>query len=139
MATSPEASDYTSIQSRIRADKKQQNSCHPIKLQTFIGDENMQQVQGIQFSLHDYLQLVDYTGRAILDNKRGHISNKLSPILNRLGIDQNEWLNSVTTFEERFHLAAGAIDKLQTMAKQLNQKWLKGSRAARQLFKPIPI
>ncbi len=138
MADSPETSDYTSIQSRIRADKKQQTRCQPIKLQAFIGDENMQQVQGIQFSLHDYLQLVDYTGRAILDNKRGHISNKLSPILNRLGINQSEWLKGVSSFETRFHLAVGAIDKLQAMAEQLQQKWLKGSSAAKQLFKPIP-
>ena len=138
MAYTPEASDYTSIQSRIRAQDKQQTRCHPIKLQKFIGDESMQKEEGIQFSLHDYLQLVDYTGRAILENKRGHISDKIPPILNRLGIKQNAWLNGVTTFEKRFQLAAGAVDKLQAMATQLQQKWLKGCGTARLLYKAAP-
>lgn len=138
MADTPEASDYTSIQSRIRAEKQQQKRCQPIKLQEFIGNETSQQVQGIQFSLHDYLQLVDYTGRAILENKSGHISDKIPPILNRLGIDHNAWLESVTTFEARFNLAVGAIDKLQAMATQLKQKWLKGCGAAKLLYKAAP-
>lgn len=138
MAETPETSDYTSIQSRIRAEEKQQTHCHPIKLQAFIGDESMQKEEGIQFSLHDYLQLVDYTGRAILENKRGHISDKILPILNRLGIDQQAWLQNVTTFEACFHLAAGAIDKLQAMAAQLKQHWLKGCGAAKLLYKAAP-
>ncbi len=138
MADTPETSDYTSIQSRIRAHAKQQMNYHPIKLQKFIGDESMQKEEGIQFSLHDYLQLVDYTGRAILENKRGHISDKIPPILNRLGIKQSAWLNGVTTFEKRFHLAAGAVDKLQAMATQLQQKWLKGCGAAKSLYKTAP-
>jgi len=138
MAETPETSNYTSIQSRIRAEKKQQTNCHPIKLQRFIGNESMQKEEGIQFSLHDYLQLVDYTGRAILENKRGHISGKIPPILNRLGIDQAAWLQNVTTFEARFHLAAGAIDKLQAMATQLKQHWLKGYGAAKLLYKAAP-
>lgn len=138
MADTPETSNYTSIQSRIRAQDKQQTRCHLIKLQKFIGDECMQKEDGIHFSLHDYLQLVDYTGRAILENKRGHISDKVPPILNRLGINPNAWLSGVTNFEKHFHLAVGAIDKLQEMASQLQQKWLKGCGAAKQLYKIAP-
>ena len=49
MAETPETSDYTSIQSRIRAEEKQQTTCHPVKLQSFIGDESIQKEDYIQF------------------------------------------------------------------------------------------
>ena len=138
MAETPEASDFTSIQSRIHAHEKQQRKCHPIHLQNFIGNEHQHSPEGIAFSLHDYLELVDYSGRAILENKRGHIPNQFPPILQRLGIDQTAWLDNIQKFEERFSLAAGTIEKLQAMAQQLKQKWLKGKSAAKQLYQASP-
>ena len=89
-------------------------------------------------SLHDYLELVDYSGRAILENKRGHTSSEFPPILQRLGIDQTAWLDNIQKFEERFNLAVGTIEKLQAMAQQLKQKWLKGKSAAKQLYQASP-
>ncbi|MFC1748936.1 hypothetical protein ACFL2V_09015 [Pseudomonadota bacterium] len=65
--------------------------------------------KGICFSLADYLQLVDTTGRAIVENKRGYISNDLTPILERIGIDPENWLDNVTRFEQRFFRAVGAV------------------------------
>ena len=41
--------------------------------------------------LTDYLALVDWTSRIVRDDKRGALSNKLSAILDRLCIDQQEW------------------------------------------------
>jgi len=40
----------------------------------------------------DYLELVDWSGRAIRDDKAGAIADNLSPILARLGIEQQGWL-----------------------------------------------
>lgn len=110
MADTPEQSDYTSIQSRIKAQQTNQPRCRPIKLHAFLGNEKQDQSQGIPFAFHDYLQLVDTTGKAIVQGKRGSIPNHLAPILQRLGIEADNWLDNVTQFEKRFNLAVGTIE-----------------------------
>ncbi|MFC1751477.1 transposase [Pseudomonadota bacterium] len=140
MADSPEASDYTSIQSRIQFGKKKQNSCSPIKLRSFIGNEHQSKSieKGICFSFVDYLQLVDTAGRAIVENKRGYISAELSPVLERIGIEPENWLDNVTKLEQRFFRAVGAVEKLKDIATHLKQSWIKGASASRQLYKTQP-
>ncbi|MCU7933535.1 MAG: hypothetical protein KZQ99_01480 [Candidatus Thiodiazotropha sp. (ex Dulcina madagascariensis)] len=59
----------------------------PKGLLPFIGRERIDKPQGLPFSLTDYLQLTDWTGRAIRDDKSGAIPNHLAPILERLNID----------------------------------------------------
>jgi hypothetical protein len=54
------------------------------------------------FSLKDYLELVDYPGRLINPNKKGQISATLPPILNRLNLDQNGWLEQATKFKDHY-------------------------------------
>ncbi|MGK0500530.1 MAG: hypothetical protein ACJAYG_002181, partial [Oceanicoccus sp.] len=46
-----------------------------------------------------YIELVEWTGRAILLNKRGAIPDHLPPILQRLAINKATWLSSTTRFE----------------------------------------
>ena len=73
MADSPENSDYTSI----KADEK----------------------TGILFSFRDYLTLVDTTGRIQREGKRGFIPATLMPILERLNIQMDEWVEGALSFE----------------------------------------
>ncbi|MFL1485103.1 hypothetical protein [Marinobacter sp. LN3S78] len=76
----------------------------PVKpLLNFEGAIRNQPQWGILFSLNDYLELVDYTGRIINPNKRGHIPEHQPPILKRLGLSTEEWLAEATEFEDRFH------------------------------------
>jgi hypothetical protein len=51
MAQTPESSDYTSIQQRIRAAVKGEQ---PKELLSLLGDERLNQPKGINFALHDY-------------------------------------------------------------------------------------
>jgi len=117
MATTPEASDHTSIQERIVPHFNLQEAIHqqidqqslrrfeiPLKpLAKFEGDVTNQKQRGILFSIEDYMQLVDYTGRVIRPGKRGAIPHHLPPILDRLEIDQKEWLEYSTKFEQLFY------------------------------------
>jgi hypothetical protein len=56
------------------------------------------------YSLKDYCELVDTTGRCIRDNKTGYIiktgyiDRSQSPILERLGLDTQQWLTLTTAF-----------------------------------------
>jgi hypothetical protein len=54
---------------------------------------------GILFNFEDYLNLVDWTGRIIRSDKRGHIEERLPPILARLDISADQWRINTTQFE----------------------------------------
>jgi hypothetical protein len=59
IAPTPEQSDFTSIQLRIKAAIKCEQ---PTSLLPFIGNDHQHKKSGIHFSLQDYLTLVDETG-----------------------------------------------------------------------------
>jgi hypothetical protein len=65
-------------------------------------------LKGMPFRLKDYLELVDWTGRAILENKRGYIPVHQPPILERLHIEPKHWLYITQNFESRFKGLVGA-------------------------------
>ncbi|MCE9688367.1 transposase, partial [Shewanella sp. AS16] len=85
MAATPEQSNHTSIQLRIQAALKGEQ---PPNLLPFIGNERDNQPNGIVFSLQDYLELIDDTGRIIRDDKRGAIGENSAKLLTRLNIEQ---------------------------------------------------
>jgi REP element-mobilizing transposase RayT len=117
MAPSPEQSDHTSIKERITQSLNLAESIgtllqdHQLNhfnvilkpLLHFEGNVTLNEQQGILFSLNDYLELVDHTGRILRDDKRGAIALHLSPILERLNIDRKAWLNNSTAFEKIYN------------------------------------
>jgi hypothetical protein len=116
MCNTPEASDHTSIKERIAPsfelkkatdDEIKQQRLHrfnlPLKpLAQFDGNVTSQEQIGILFSLKDYLQLVDTTGRMIRADKRGAIPINLPPILERLSINRQQWLQQSQQFEKLY-------------------------------------
>ena len=124
MADTPEASEYTSVKARIQAlkDNKTTAPClHP-----FVGYPRKDIPSGIPFRLMDYLELVDWTGRQIREDKRGHISSALPSILNRLGIDHATWMSVCTQLEKGNMVGCEATIK-HAMPK-LNRKRISGFR-----------
>jgi len=59
-------------------------ACGP-SLFRLVGNERQDRPEGIAFAFQDYLELVGWTGRAIREDKRGHIPSHLAPIFERLG------------------------------------------------------
>ncbi|WP_328186057.1 hypothetical protein [Marinobacter sp. OP 3.4] len=116
LAETQENSDHTSIQERIaprfnlsEAIQTQSEQLFlkqfPLPLKPLLNFEDAvrnEPQKGILFSLNDYLELVDYTGRIIRPNKRGHIPENQPPILTRLGLTTEEWLVEATEFEDRY-------------------------------------
>jgi len=117
IADTPETSKYTSIHERLHpgfnleyAVQQQQdqgclqdvecNNHFQIKpLLPFAGNETFDIQHGISLSLKDYLELIDYTGRTILNNKQGYIPATQPLILQRLHIDTTDWIKQATQFE----------------------------------------
>ncbi|PKG84026.1 transposase, partial [Colwellia sp. 75C3] len=114
VADTPEQSDFTSIQLRIKAAIK---GTQPQLLLAFTGNErqhkaNQHKKVGISFSLKDYLTLIDETGRILREDKRGAISAKAESILARLHISDESWLKLTTDFEGIFTGAVGTAEHL---------------------------
>jgi REP element-mobilizing transposase RayT len=109
IAVTPERSNFTSIQLRI---KYAMNGKQPSVLLPFTGNEQQQKSVGICFSLKDYLTLVDETGRTLRDDKHGAINLKAANILARLHISDDSWLKLTNDFECIFTGAAGTAEHL---------------------------
>jgi hypothetical protein len=80
---------------------------------------------GVAFSLQDYLELVDDTGRIIRDDKRCAISAlnvNSAKLLARLNILQDNWLKLTTAFGKLFHGPVGTLQDLTRYCEHL-EKW----------------
>ncbi|WP_445945574.1 transposase [Shewanella sp.] len=119
MASTPEQSDHTSIQLRIQAALKGEQ---PNSLLPFIGNERKNQPKGIAFSVQNYLELVDDTGRIIRNDKRGAISANSAKLLTRLNIPQDNWLKLTTEFGKLFHGPVGTLQELTRYCEHLEKR-----------------
>ena len=119
MAETPEASDFTSIQRRVKAAI---NGEQPKELLSFVGNERANMPKGLMYNLDDYLKLVDDTGRIVREDKAGHISHQSAQILDRLNIPQENWLKLTTEFGELFKGAVGNLQNLTQYCEHLERK-----------------
>lgn len=121
----PEASDYTSIQSRIQAYAVKHSQPAEI-VPLSVGQDD-----AIQFSVEDYLQLIDTTGRCLLKNK-GYIPQTLAPLLDRLQVEEQGWMTLMRTLETSFSYAVGHHEALNNFS--LTKRHLKGVRLAKVIY-----
>ena len=169
LAATPEDSDFTSIQERIRAwqyDSRAQASAQvegnneirrdalnnwdtPVDTNAALAPQpdpwlcpiaSDYKRRGIlQMSAVEYFELVDQSGRIIRSDKRGAINADIVPILIRIGAKPEAWLETISRFESKFCLAAGLLENLRNFASQLGRKWLKGFTIARTVFASSPL
>ena len=84
--------------------------------------------------LKAYLKLLDWTGGQIRDDKRGSIPSHLQPILDRLQINGDVWVETVQEFGRKFRRAAGSPESLAAEAARQDSHWLQGTRNAATVF-----
>jgi hypothetical protein len=70
--------------------------------------------KGLPFHLPDYLQLVNWTGQAVREDKRGATCEDLPPILERLGVDGPVRLRLATEFESSFYTWVGQAEHVHS-------------------------
>lgn len=138
LAQTPEQSEYTSIAERVKRltqDPKQTGEADtPDGLLPFAGYPRREMPKGLPFRLQDYLELVDWTGRAILENKRGCIPQDQPPVLERLKIDPQHWLYMTQHFESRFKGLVGMSYSLKAVCRKLGYRRTPNLASVRQLF-----
>ena len=122
LAKTPDQSDYTSIQERVL--NPEDCWLRPFAAQ----DEN-----GIAFALKDYLELVDWGGRAINPNKRGCIPTNTPPILTRLKMDVAPVLDYLGKADQPIFGAMGPVSMLRAFAQSVGRCFIKGQSLGKRL------
>jgi hypothetical protein len=142
MAPTPEQSEYTSVLARIqelRGETKEQAADTPaVTLLPFKEAESLDAPDHLPFALLEYLQLVDWAGRAVRSGKSGYIPGSAPPILDRLGIDPQQYLSTMNRGGNRFGAAIGCVDSLKRAAERLRQRYIRGVGEAKLLFRLLP-
>jgi hypothetical protein len=88
----------------------------------------------LPLELDDYLQLLDWTGRQVRRDKRGAIPSTLAPILKRLRIASDTWVDMVLNFSRWFRQAAGRAESLAEEATRRGRRWLHGTSRSQAAF-----
>ena len=138
IARTPEESEYTSIYDRIRRSRSpkmeegEDTAKKEVPLLPFSDGEGG--TRRIPYRFQDYLALVDWTGRAIRDDKRGFIDPQVPPIIHRLNIDPEAWQISMQRSGNVFGRAMGRLNHLRLHANTLGQSWVRGIRRAERLY-----
>jgi hypothetical protein len=92
-------------------------------------------ISALPIQLDKYLSLLDWTGRQLRAASQGAIPAPLAPILERLGIVGDGWIETVRQFGRRFKTAVGRPDALAALAARRGKAWLQGSNAAALAFR----
>ena len=143
IARTPEDSDFTSIEQRIRSIRAESRlpmraraegagSVH-IPLLPF-RDGYKDDRPHLPYRSLDYLELVEWSGRIVREDKRGAIDSYLPAIMQRLHIDPSAWRSAMQPAGNVFGRALGRLDRLRLHAELLKQSWIRGISAAARLY-----
>lgn len=123
-APTPEASDHTSLRRRCNAD---------VLVGPLAPVASSIPGQTLPLTTAHYLELVDWTGRALHPAKRGAISQQAPAILTRLAMRPTQWLCQVPATESAYWRAIGRAEAIAHRAQLLGRRWLRGVGFARRL------
>jgi REP element-mobilizing transposase RayT len=144
MADTPEESDYTSIQQRIRQWHKTQQAkalftddIPKPKLIPLVKQHRDSHQHSIGFTLKDYLELVDWAGREMREDKRGAIGIGEPPILMRLGIDSHAFVQHMKgQYKEEYPRVMGRLDNIREACAEIGKRFIRGMHQSRLLYSP---
>jgi hypothetical protein len=106
-----------------------------VPLVSFTSSSQQTHYNTFTFSLEDYLKLVDWAGRAILKNKRGYIPANEPPILERLNINSEGFVDLMQKEDDLSQLSVmGSTSALSHYIDRLEKKFVKGLRLNQKLF-----
>lgn len=115
-----EESEFTSVNDRLKDVHKrgtqQRDARKRPRLMPFV--EALRQDQGfagIPFNLRDYLELVDWTGRVVRQNKKGAIPASVPRVLTRLGFSDREWQLLALDIQKQSITMLNGLDKVAAL------------------------
>ena len=143
MAETPEMSDFTSIQQRIvqlqhestTEEGMQENNFIPLVPLVKASDD--QHVHILGYSLHDYMELVNWTGRIVLQGKRGSIPKDTPTIFHRFELNPEAFVSHMQGHQHKLNLpnALGRIKKMREHARKLGMVFIRGYKQSQMLYR----
>ncbi len=153
ITTTPEASCFTSAYERIRGRQRRARRERQTRSES-VGDEWLSPVEldrreqrltsktgrrasdrgFLSLTLDQYLELLDWTGRQVRADKRGAIPVDLAPILARLHVSTNCWVDLVASFGRWFRRTVGRPSSMEAASQRHGRRWLHGISHARKAF-----
>lgn len=88
----------------------------------------------LEMTFAEYLQLLDWTGRQLRPDKRGEIPADLAPILERLRVSDEGWMQLMGGFSRLFRRAAGRPQSMQREREERGCRLMQGIRPSRAIF-----
>lgn len=123
-AETPEQSLHTSV--RLRIKKLKHSNINAAPLADFVGYKNPGRTHGLPFRLIDYLQLLDWLGRQVREDKCGRIAKHQPEILQRLSLSAKECIRLCTRLETRSRVWIGETHNLRLAKVKLRRKRMIG-------------
>jgi REP element-mobilizing transposase RayT len=139
VAETPEAADYTSIQQRAQDTEagEPEAGAPPIRpaLMPLVASPEAAEPDSLGLSRADYLELVDWTGRAVRADKPGAIPAAAPPILARLGLDPSGFVrHAAGRSGPRPPVVLGSIARIRQAAEAAGRRFFKGLGLAQRLY-----
>lgn len=97
-------------------------------------DPSQSVATAVPFAFADYLELVNYIGRALHPNKSGCIPDKTPALLERLEISLDGFIQHADHLLQEFSYAVGTPENLHHLASSRQHQYLRGISAAREMF-----
>ncbi|MCM2530328.1 transposase, partial [Shewanella algae] len=97
----------------------------------FDGAATAAEQSGIPFHFADYLELIDWTGRAVREDKRGFIACSRPKLLFELGISDDAWITSAKEFRRQYSGMSGRWDAMCAMKAKYGGKWCRGKQQSK--------
>lgn len=126
-ANTPEESIHTTIKARLDG-----RDSHLLDFQRQEKALSQSRAPPIPYAWRDYLELIDWTGRAIRHGKRGHIDQNMPPILERLQQPGKLWITEIQQYGNWYGRAVGAVASMQAYCEATGTRWVKGVTVGRQ-------
>ncbi|WP_299490987.1 transposase [uncultured Shewanella sp.] len=92
----------------------------------------------IPFHLPDYIELIIWTHRGIIQNKIPTNPIPTPRLLTLLSIKKKDWIETCRHFSHHYSHVAGSWSKMCEFSHQFNGKWCKGKRNSQQLHPTSP-
>ncbi|MEE4243899.1 MAG: hypothetical protein V2I33_00725 [Kangiellaceae bacterium] len=130
-----EASKYTSIKQRIDESPSAESLSNSIGNVFDRQKPSNQHAPISAITLAEYIQLTEWAGQAIVHTNKAPIPTHISPILERLNVQRNHWLNQVRRLGESYTTAIGSIDRLRERAERIRKRCLRGISQSKLLYR----
>ncbi|MEE4245986.1 MAG: hypothetical protein V2I33_11270 [Kangiellaceae bacterium] len=130
-----EESKYTSIKQQIDESSSAESLSNAIGNVFNTAKQSNQHAPLSTITLSEYLQLTEWAGQAIFHPDKASIPKNITPILERLNMQSNHWLNQVRHLGENYTTAIGSIKRLRERAEQVSKRCIRGISQSKLLYR----